>query len=469
MKLYNKLSNSIEDFRPNDDNVKMYVCGVTVYDHSHIGHARTIIFFDVLRRFMLSKGFKVKYVQNFTDIDDKIIIRAREEGVRPEEIAKRYIDEYYVDFDSLNVMRADKYPLVTEHIPDIINFIGILLKKGYAYISPNGVYFHVPSFDNYGKLSKKTIKELESGSRIEVDPLKRDPLDFALWKFYPDQPNWTSPWGSGRPGWHIECSVMASKYLGDSFDIHGGGNDLIFPHHENEIAQSESLSGKEMARCWLHVGMVSINAEKMSKSTGNIISVTDAIHKWGTNAIRIYSISGHFSKPLSYDDQSLMACLQKWRQIEVCAYELRFAIGSGGKMDEIKRLLSETVQAFESAMEDNMNTALALSIFMSFVNEINIFAADEKLTKDMAEIAMTQFDNFLYILGLRVAEPTEVDRLQIEALIGVRNRLRQERRFAESDTIRKKLNDEYSVRLIDHKKRTIWMKIDAPSGHANIT
>ncbi|MGH9890118.1 MAG: class I tRNA ligase family protein, partial [Nitrososphaeraceae archaeon] len=181
MKLYNKLSNSIENFRPNDYIVKMYVCGVTVYDHSHIGHARTIIFFDVLRRFMLSKGFKVKYVQNFTDIDDKIIIRARKEGVRPEVIAKRYIDEYYVDFDSLNVMRADKYPLVTEHIPDIINFIGILLKKGYAYISPNGVYFHVPSFDNYGKLSKKTIKELESGSRIEVDPLKRDPLDFALW------------------------------------------------------------------------------------------------------------------------------------------------------------------------------------------------------------------------------------------------------------------------------------------------
>jgi cysteinyl-tRNA synthetase len=464
VKMYNRLSNSIENFRPVGDEIKMYVCGVTVYDHSHIGHARTIIFFDVLRRYLLYKGFKVKYIQNFTDIDDKIINRAKVEGSRPDEIAKRYIDEYHADFDSLNVLRADKYPLVTEHIPDIIKFIGILLKKGYAYLSLNGVYFHVKSFANYGKLSKKTIEELHLGSRIEVDPLKRDPLDFALWKFFPDQPNWTSPWGNGRPGWHIECSVMASWYLGDSLDIHGGGNDLIFPHHENEIAQSESVSGKEMARFWLHVGMVSINAEKMSKSIGNIISVTDAVRKWGTNAIRIYSISGHYSKPLSYDDSLLMACLQKWRQIEVCAYELRFAIGTGGETDEIERLLNDTVHAFESAMEDNMNTALALSVFMSFVNVINIFAADESLTKDMAALVMTQFDKFLGILGLRVAEPTEIDRIQIEELIGIRNRLRQEQRYAESDIIRERLKDDYSVRLIDHKKRTIWMKVDGSSG-----
>jgi cysteinyl-tRNA synthetase len=219
-----------------------------------------------------------------------------------------------------------------------------------------------------------------------------------------------------------------------------------------------------MARFWLHVGMVRINAAKMSKSIGNIISVTDAIRKWGTNAIRIYSISGHYSKPLNYDDSSLMACLQKWRQIEVCAYELRFAIGTGGESDEIKRLLTETVHAFESAMEDNMNTALALGSFMSFVNAINIFAADEKLTKDMAEVVMPQFDKFLDILALKVTEPTEKDRTQIEELIGIRNRLRLERRYAESDTIRKKLNDDYSVRLIDHKKRTIWMKVDGSSG-----
>jgi cysteinyl-tRNA synthetase len=460
MKLRNTLSNRIEDLHPVSGIVGMYVCGITVYDHSHIGHARTIIFFDVLRRYLLFKRYKVQYVQNFTDIDDKIINRANKEGVRPEEIAKKYINEYFLDFDSLHVLRADIYPLATEHIEDIINFIEILMKKGYAYVSPNGVYFHVRSFDNYGKLSKKTIEELETGSRIEVDPLKRDPLDFALWKFYSDKPNWTSPWGKGRPGWHIECSVMASKYLGDSFDIHGGGSDLIFPHHENEIAQTESISRREMARCWLHVGMVSIDAEKMSKSIGNIISIAEAKHRWGTNAIRIYSISGHYSKPVDYDDSLLIACLQKWRQVEVCAYELRFAIGSGGKIEEIKRLCTESIGAFELAMEDDMNTALALSIFMKFVREINRFAANEELTKDMSQIAMNQFNEFLNVLGLKVAEPTESERLHIEALLEERNRLRQERKFSDSDNIRKRLNEKYSVRLIDHKKRTIWMKIE---------
>jgi cysteinyl-tRNA synthetase len=459
MKLYNTLSNRIELLRPIGETIRIYVCGVTVYDHSHIGHARTIIFFDVLRRYLMFKGYNVKYVQNFTDIDDKIINRAREEGVRPDEIARRYIDEYFEDFDSLHVMRADSYPLATEHVHDIINFIEILIKKGYAYISPHGVYFHVRSFHKYGKLSKKTIEELESGSRIEIDPLKLEPLDFALWKFT-DQPNWNSPWGKGRPGWHIECSVMASKYTEDSLDIHGGGNDLIFPHHENEIAQSESITEKEMAKCWIHVGMVSISAEKMSKSMGNIISVAEAKRKWGTNALRIYSISGHYSKPIDYDNSLLMVCLQKWRRAEVCAYELRFAIGSGGKIEEIKMLCRDSNRAFGLAMEEDMNTALALSIFMKFVNEINIFAANEELTKDMSQIARDQFNEFLNILGLKVAEPTEVERLQIETLIGERNRLRKERKFGDSDTIRRRLNDEYSVRLIDHKDRTIWMKID---------
>ncbi len=446
--------------QPIDNIVRMYVCGLTVYERSHIGHARTIIFFDVLRRYLLFRGYRVKYIQNFTDIDDKIIYRARQEGVRPDEIARKYINEYFVDFDSLNVMRAENYPLATEHIQEIVNFIDILLKKGCAYISPNGVYFSIRSFDKYGKLSKKTISELESGSRIEVDPLKRDPLDFALWKFQSDRPYWSSPWGSGRPGWHIECSAMASKYLGDTFEIHGGGNDLIFPHHENEIAQSESVSGKEMAMCWLHVGMVNINAEKMSKSVGNIISVKEAKRKWGPNALRIYSISGHYSKPLDYDDKLLMACLQKWRQAEVCAYELRFATGSGGKVEEVNSLCNESIRTFVSSMEHDMNTALALSIFMRFVNGLNTFAANDELTKDMSLIASSQFNKFLDILGLKVAEPTEEDRLQIEAFIGQRNKLRGERRFAESDAIRKRLRDDYSIWLIDHKKRTIWMKID---------
>jgi cysteinyl-tRNA synthetase len=442
--------------------VRLYVCGVTVYDDSHIGHARTIIFFDVLRRYLLFKGYKIQYIQNFTDIDDKIINKAKEVGTEAEKVAKMYINNYFSDFTSLNVLQADRYPLATEHIHDIIAFVEILLEKGYAYVSSNGIYFHVRSFDKYGKLSKKTTEELESGSRIEIDPLKRDPLDFALWKFYSDEPNWISPWGRGRPGWHIECSVMASKYLGDLFDIHGGGNDLIFPHHENEIAQCESYSGKEMARYWLHVGMVSINGQKMSKSIGNIISVAEARRRWGANALRIYCISAHYSKPLDFSDTSIMVCLQKWRQVEVCAFELRFAEGESGKTEEIKRLCRESIDAFKSALEDDMNTALALSVFMKFINDINRFAADEELTKEMANVALIEFNNFLNILGLRVAEPTQEEIFQIESLLKERSSLRREFRFAESDEIRKLLSEKFSVRLIDHKARTIWMKIEDP-------
>jgi cysteinyl-tRNA synthetase len=440
----------------------MYVCGVTVYDDSHIGHARTIIFFDVLRRYLLFKGYKIQYIQNFTDIDDKIINKAKEVGTEAEKVANLYINNYFSDFTSLNVLQADRYPLATEHIQDIIAFVENLLEKGYAYVSTHGVYFHVRSFDKYGKLSKKTTEELESGSRIEIDPLKRDPLDFALWKFYSDEPNWISPWGRGRPGWHIECSVMASKYLGDLFDIHGGGNDLIFPHHENEIAQCESYSGKEMARYWLHVGMVSINGEKMSKSIGNIISVAEARRRWGANALRIYCISAHYSKPLDFSDTSIMVCLQKWRQVEVCAFELRFALGESGKTEEIKRLCRESIDAFKLALEDDMNTALALSVFMNFINHINRFAANEELTKEMAKVAIIEFNNFLNILGLRVAEPTQEEIFRIESLLKERSSLRREFRFAESDKIRKILSDEFSVRLIDHKARTIWMKIEDP-------
>jgi cysteinyl-tRNA synthetase len=440
----------------------MYVCGVTVYDDSHIGHARTIIFFDVLRRYLLFKGYKIQYIQNFTDIDDKIINKAKEVGTEAENVANLYINNYFSDFTSLNVLQADRYPLATEHIQDIIAFVENLLEKGYAYVSTHGVYFHVRSFDKYGKLSKKTTEELESGSRIEIDPLKRDPLDFALWKFYSDEPNWISPWGRGRPGWHIECSVMASKYLGDLFDIHGGGNDLIFPHHENEIAQCESYSGKEMARYWLHVGMVSINGEKMSKSIGNIISVAEARRRWGANALRIYCISAHYSKPLDFSDTSIMVCLQRWRQVEVCAFELRFAVGESGKTEEIKRLCRESIDAFKLALEDDMNTALALSVFMNFINHINRFAANEELTKEMAKVAIIEFNNFLNILGLRVAEPTQEEIFRIESLLKERSSLRREFRFAESDKIRKILSDEFSVRLIDHKARTIWMKIEDP-------
>ncbi|MGI0010027.1 MAG: cysteine--tRNA ligase, partial [Nitrosopumilaceae archaeon] len=284
---------------------RIYVCGVTVYDESHIGHARTIIVFDTLRRFLESQGKKVQFIQNFTDVDDKIINRAKQENVLPLELSSKYISRYFEDFDRLNIKRADIHPKATEHIHDMIGLVQDLVEKKIAYVSKNGVYFSVLKFKEYGKLSKKKIDDLISGARIEVDETKNDPLDFALWKLESDEPKWKSPWGEGRPGWHIECSAMSLKYLGENFEIHGGGRDLIFPHHENEIAQSESHTGKTFAKIWMHTGMVTINGEKMSKSLGNIKSVDQVLKNWGPNVIRLFCISTHYSKPIDYSEELL--------------------------------------------------------------------------------------------------------------------------------------------------------------------
>ncbi|HEY7506664.1 MAG TPA: cysteine--tRNA ligase, partial [Nitrososphaera sp.] len=318
MKLYSTLSRQVEELEPQNNNVRMYVCGVTVYDNSHIGHGRTVIVFDTLRRYLQSKGYKVTFVQNFTDVDDKIINRAKAEGKKAEEISKKYIDSYFRDFAGLNVMRADQHPKATEHIGEMIQLIKGLIEKGHAYLTLNGVYFRVKSFSGYGKLSRKPVEELESGARIEVDQSKEDPLDFALWKFYSEEPVWPSPWGKGRPGWHIECSAMSRKYLGDTFEIHGGGHDLVFPHHENEIAQSEAYTGKQFAKIWVHSGMVTINSQKMSKSLGNIVTIEQALKNWGMNTLRLYSLSVHYAKPLDYTDDLLKESTQRWRQVETC-------------------------------------------------------------------------------------------------------------------------------------------------------
>lgn len=478
MRLYNTLTRLVEelgntriDNKENDDNIiSIYLCGLTVYDNSHIGHARTIIFFDVLRRYLIFKGYKVKFIQNFTDVDDKIINRAKAEGLKAEEIAAKYTRNYFKDFDSLNVLRADQYPRATENIKEMINLIEALIEKGHAYLSLNGVYFRVKSFPDYGKLSKRSIEELESGYRIEVDPYKEDPLDFALWKFYSDQPVWQTPWGKGRPGWHIECSAMALKYLGCPFEIHGGGYDLVFPHHENEIAQSEAFSEKQFAKLWLHTGMVTINSEKMSKSLGNIVTIRRALNRWGMNTLRIYCISVQYSKPLDYTDKLLTESRQRWRQIETCAYELRFAgskeevlIKEAVEFETVKNLATESTREFQSAVEDNMNTTLALSVFMKFVTELNRYAAADKLSKPMAQLALEFFNNFMNVLGLKVIEATDEEKEEIEELIIVRNKLRAEKKFQSSDDIRKKLIEKYSVELMDHKDRTIWKKVESES------
>jgi cysteinyl-tRNA synthetase len=457
VRLYNTLSRQVDDLGLQDKIVRMYVCGVTVYDNSHIGHARTIIMFDVLRRYLLSRNYKVIFVQNFTDIDDKIINRAKVECKRPYEISEKYMYSYFHDFDSLNVMRADYHPKATEHINEMIQLIEGLMKKEHAYLTLNGVYFRVKSFPEYGKLSRKPIDELESGARIEVDPSKEDPLDFALWKFDSNEPTWSSPWGNGRPGWHIECSAMSHKYLGDTFEIHGGGYDLLFPHHENEVAQSESYTGRQFAKIWVHTGMVTINSQKMSKSLGNIITIEQALKSWGANPLRLYCLSVHYSKPLDYTDEMLRESIQRWRQIETCAYELRLAAGKGGDIGSMRKLCDESIQAFEAAMDEDMNTSAAMTEFMKFVTTLNEYIAADMLTKDMADSILPTFNKIMDILGVKIIEPSGKELKEIEEVVVQRNKLRSEKKFKEADEIREKLL-QHSVELLDHKGRTVWVK-----------
>lgn len=461
MKLYNTLSRAVEELVPHDSTVRMYVCGVTVYDSSHIGHARTVIVFDTLRRYLLSKGLQVKFVQNFTDVDDKIINRAKSEGKSAEEISKKYIDAYFRDFSGLNVLAADVHPKATEHIGEMIDLIKGLMDKGFAYLALNGVYFRVKKFQGYGKLSRKPVEELEAGARIEVDQTKEDPMDFALWKFSSEPPAWDSPWGKGRPGWHIECSAMSLKYLGNTFEIHGGGHDLVFPHHENEIAQSEAYTGRQFAKIWMHAGMVTINSEKMSKSLGNIVTIEKALEKWGMNTLRLYCLSAHYAKPLDYTDDLLKESAQRWRQIETCAYELRQAVDSAGDSEAVKKLAQETEAAFDAAMEEDMNTSLALTAFMQFVAKMNQYAAADKLSKDMAQAALPVLERIMNVLGLKLVEASEQERKEIEEQVALRNGLRAEKKFKEADEVRKKLLMR-SVELMDHKGRTVWKKVERP-------
>jgi len=435
--------------------IKIYLCGVTVYDESHIGHARTIIVFDVLRKYLESKEVEVEFVQNFTDVDDKIINRATKENVTAEEISSKYIENYFRDFKELNVKRATNYPKATEHIEDIIQFIKKLIDKEVAYVSNNGVYFAVSKFSEYGKLSKKKIDELQSGSRIQIDETKKDPADFAVWKFSDMNPTWDSPWGKGRPGWHIECSVMSLKYLGENFDIHGGGRDLIFPHHENEIAQSEACTNLPFAKIWMHVGMVTISGEKMSKSLGNTKSIKHVLENWGANIIRLFCLSGHYSKVIDYSEEMLKENLIKWRQVETCYYELIHAESENHEKNT--QNIEKIGMEFDEALESDFNTHLALSAFFQLVKETNRLAAEEKLAKESAQIIKKEFERMTNILGLVIPEMTQDKKQAIDDLIQNREKLRKEKQFEEADKIRGQLN-EMNVELIDHKERTIWMK-----------
>ena len=454
MNIQDTLSNT-EQKLENSKKIKIYLCGVTVYDESHIGHARTIIVFDVLRKYLESKKQQVELIQNFTDVDDKIINRAKDEKVSAQEISKRYIDNYFRDFDKLNIQRATNYPKATEHIDDIIEFIKKLIEKGIAYVSENGVYFSVSKFPEYGKLSKKKIDELKSGSRIQIDETKKDPLDFAVWKFSDIEPLWDSPWGKGRPGWHIECSVMSMKYLGGNFDIHGGGRDLIFPHHENEIAQSEAHSDCKFAKIWMHVGMVTITGEKMSKSLGNTKSIKHVLENWGPNIIRLFCLSGHYSKVIDYSEEMLKENLTKWRQVETCYFELIHA--NSNEQEDISDKIKNISLEFDKSLEDDLNTHLALSTFFQLVKETNRLAASEKLGIENAQIIMKEFERISNILGLEVPKMNQEEKQEIDNLISNREKLREEKQFEKADQIRDELN-EMNIELIDHKGKTIWMK-----------
>jgi cysteinyl-tRNA synthetase len=455
MKIFDTLRNAKTELEFSDK-VRIYLCGVTVYDDAHIGHARTIIVFDVLHRFLESQNISVEFIQNFTDVDDKIIDRAQQEKTSPLELAAKYTKNYFDDFDGLNVKRATKYPKATEHIEDMQNLISNLVDKKYAYVTKNGVYFSVSKFTEYGKLSKKKTDDLVSGARVEIDEEKNNPIDFALWKFSESEPSWDSPWGKGRPGWHIECSAMSLKYLGENFEIHGGGRDLIFPHHENEIAQSESFKQNQFAKIWMHVGMITINGEKMSKSLGNVKSVSHVLENWGPNIIRLFCLSGSYSKPIDYSEILLKENITKLRQIESCYYELRLADGIDDKVT-VEKLVNDCKNEFNSALNNDLNTPLALTIYYKLIREVNSLSAEEKLTVQSAKIILPEFERMSDILGIKILKVSDDEKNEINQMIKKRDEYRAEKNYDEADKIREQIAGR-NIIFVDHKNKTRWIK-----------
>ena len=460
MRLYNTLSRSVEELVVEDNTVNMYVCGITPYAPSHLGHAMCAVVFDVIRRYLEYKGYKVTFIQNFTDIDDKMIIAAHDEGIKVSELAERNIQAYLSELDRLNVLEASEYPRATEEIDSIIQVITDLIGKGYAYEISGDVYFRVKQDEDYGKLSRRNIDDLLAGARLEIEETKENPADFALWKSQkPREPAWDSPWGPGRPGWHIECTAMSLTYLNNKIDIHGGGQDLVFPHHENEIAQSESFTSEQFAKIWMHAGMITINGEKMSKSVGNVKSINHVLESWGPNVARLFCISGHYSKPIDYTEDLLKENLIRLRQIETCYYELRLAEESQ-ETEDISSLLEESREKFDAALNDDFNTSLGLSVFFNMIKTINSLAAEEKITKKIAEQALPVLEYMLEVLGIEIQTVSDEEIESVFELINKRETLRGEKQFEEADKIRDQIAG-LGISLIDHKNKTLWMKKEA--------
>ncbi len=447
MKLYNTFSRKKEEFIPIEKNkVKIYACGPTVYNYIHIGNARPICVFDALRRYFEYRGYEVKFVQNFTDIDDKIIKKANEENSDFLTVSEKYIKEYKKDAKGLNIKEATIHPKATENIDEIIRIIKALIEKGYAYSLPNGdVYFSTRQFKNYGKLSGQTIDDLHSGARIQIDEAKKDPLDFALWKAAkPGEPYWESPWGNGRPGWHIECSAMAGKYLGKTIDIHCGGQDLIFPHHENEIAQSECTNSVKFANYWLHNGYINVNSQKMSKSLGNFFTVREIAEKYGYEPIRYLMISSHYRSPINFSEEIIMQCKSALERLYNFKENLIFAIKNSVDNSENNTSFDLNLykNKFVSAMDDDLNTADALSVIFELVKDINMNILSKSTTcKKTLNDILSLFDELTSVLGILYKKESacKISKEEIEKLIEKRNNARKEKNWKLADEIRDEL------------------------------
>ena len=462
MKVYNTLTRKKEELVPiTPGEIKMYACGPTVYNYIHIGNARPLCIFDILRRYLEYRGYNVKFVQNFTDIDDKIIRRANEEHVDFSEISERYIKEFWTDADGLNVRHATINPKATENIDTIIQIISTLIEKGYAYEAQGDVYFSTEKFKDYGKLSHQPLEDLEAGARIMVGEVKREPMDFAVWKAAkPGEPAWDSPWGKGRPGWHIECSAMNWRYLGDTIDIHCGGQDLIFPHHENEIAQSECFTGKPFAHYWMHNGYINVDNVKMSKSLGNFFTVRDVAEKYGYEPIRYLLISAQYRSPINYSTDIIEQCIAALNRLYTCRDSLDFELknASDAEHDGDKAIIDgfdKYREQFISAMDDDLNTADAIASIFELVRDINTNVVGKTPSKALVEGAIAMFDELTGVLGLVYNRKTETLDSDVEALIEARTNARKEKNWAEADRIRDQLK-EMGIVLEDTAQGVKW-------------
>lgn len=464
MKIYNTMTRQKEEFVPVDKNeVKIYACGPTVYNYIHIGNARPLCVFDVLRRYLEYRGYKVKFVQNFTDIDDKIIKRANEEGVSYEEISEKYIKEFWTDADGLNFKHATVHPKATENIDEIIDIIKTLVDKGYAYEAGGDVYFRTLKFKEYGKLSHQPIEDLESGARIAIGEVKEDPLDFALWKgAKPGEPYWDSPWGKGRPGWHIECSAMNRKYLGNTIDIHCGGKDLVFPHHENEIAQSECANGCTFARYWMHNGYINVDNVKMSKSLGNFKTVREIADVYGYEVIRYFLISAHYRSPINYNIDIIEQCKSALERLYTCRDSLDFALKNAENEpcendDQLISQFESRKNEFITAMDDDLNTADGIAALFELTKDINTHILSKKVSKNVCEQAARIFDELSDVLGLLYNRKSNDLSDDIEALIEKRETARKNKDWATADQIRDDLKAR-GIILKDTPQGVTWTK-----------